>query len=79
MLIKGDLPGDHVRTSIDLVGPGRHWHGAFTALAGWYVHELDVPARALRQAPALPSTGPGLHLHTGISWFGVPACLHADC
>ena len=54
VLIQVGMPGDHVGASIDLVIPEQHWRGALTALADWYVHALDVPARALRYSPALP-------------------------
>jgi O-antigen/teichoic acid export membrane protein len=72
VLVKGDLPDDCVRNDFDLVVAERHWDGTFTALAGWYVHSstywLERTTKALLFAPV----GPALHLHTGISWFGVP-------
>ena len=73
VLIEVDMPGDHVGTSINLVIPEQHWRGALTALADWCAecstYELEHSATAL----LYPSTGPGLQLHTGFSWFGVPA------
>ena len=78
VLIKGGLRGDYVCTGIDLVVSEQDWHSALTALAGWSnlagwsersaVDQLERSTRALFRPP----TGPGLCLHTGLSWFGVP-------
>lgn len=73
VLLEAGPPGDHVAGSIDLVVAEQHWRGALTALADWYVQASTY--RRERSAVALlyPSTGPGLHVHTSLSWFGLPA------
>jgi O-antigen/teichoic acid export membrane protein len=72
VLVKGDLPDDCVRNDFDLVVAERHWDGTFTALAGWYVHSSTYWLERTTKALLFPPVGPALHLHTGISWFGVP-------
>jgi len=72
VLVKGDLPDDCVRNDFDLVVEERHWHGTFTALAGWYVHSSTYWLERTTKALLFPPVGPALHLHTGVSWFGVP-------
>lgn len=73
VLVKVGLPGDHVGASIDLVIPEQHWRGALTALADWSVQSSTYQLEHSATALLYPSTGPGLHLHAGVSWFGVPA------
>ena len=72
MLIKVGLPGDHIDTSINLVIPERDWHRALAALANWHVYSSTYQLERSTTALLYPSDGPGLHLHTGVSWFGVP-------
>jgi hypothetical protein len=72
VLVKGDLPDDCVRNDFDLVVEEQHWAGTFTALAGWYVHSSTYWLERTTKALLFPPVGPALHLHTGISWFGVP-------
>jgi O-antigen/teichoic acid export membrane protein len=72
VLVKGDLPDECVRNDFDLVVEERHWDGTFTALAGWYVHSSTYWLERTTKALLFPPVGPALHLHTGISWFGVP-------
>ena len=72
VLVKGDLPDDCVRNDFDLVVAEEHWDGTFTALAGWYVHSSTYWLERTTKALLFPPVGPALHLHTGISWFGVP-------
>ena len=72
VLIPDGLPGDHVGTSIDLVVPEQHWGNALTALGDWYVHRSTYRLERSITALLYPSAGPGLHLHTSVSWFGVP-------
>jgi len=72
VLFKGDLPDDCVRHDFDLVVEERHWDGTFTALAGWYVHSSTYWLERTTKALLFPPVGPALHLHTGVSWFGVP-------
>ena len=72
MLIQVGLPGDHIDTSIDLVIPERDWRRALSALANWHVHSSTYQLERSTTALLYPSDGPGLRLHTGVSWFGVP-------
>jgi hypothetical protein len=72
MLIKDSMPGDHIASSIDLVVPEQRWRSALTALADWYVDRSTYQLERSATALLYPSAGPGLHLHTGVSWFGVP-------
>ena len=72
VLFKGELPDDCVRNDFDLVVEERHWDGTFTALAGWYVHSSTYWLERTTKALLFPPVGPALHLHTGVSWFGVP-------
>jgi O-antigen/teichoic acid export membrane protein len=78
VLVKGDLPDDCVRNDFDLVVEERHWDGTFTALAGWYVHSSTYWLERTTKALLFPPVGPALHLHTGISWFGVPVVPTED-
>ncbi len=71
VLIKGD-PCDCIRNDFDLVVDRQHWGGTFTALAGWYVHSTTYWLERSTKALLYPPVGPALHLHTGVSWFGVP-------
>jgi O-antigen/teichoic acid export membrane protein len=79
VLFKGDLPDDCVRNDFDLVVEERHWDGTFTALAGWYVHSSTYWLERTTKALLFPPVGPALHLHTGVSWFGVPGCRPRSC
>ena len=73
MLIQVGTPGDHVDTSIDLLVPEQDWRRALAAVADWHVYGSTSRLERSSSALLYPSEGPGLHLHTGISWFGVPA------
>jgi O-antigen/teichoic acid export membrane protein len=73
VLIEVGLAGDQVDANIDLIVPERNWHTALTALADWYVKSSTYQLKHSTMALLYPSTGPGLHLHTSVSWFGVPA------
>jgi O-antigen/teichoic acid export membrane protein len=73
VLIEAGPPGDHVGTSIDMVILEQYWRGALTALADWYVQSSTYQLEHSATALLFPSTGPGLHLHADVSWFGVPA------
>ncbi len=72
MLIEVGKPGDHVDTSIDLVIREQGWSRALAALADWYLYDSTSQLEHSTSALLYPSDGPGLHLHTGISWFGAP-------
>lgn len=72
VLIKADLPGECVHIDFDLVVPEQQWERAITALAGWYVHRSTYWLERSTKAHLYPLVGPALHLHAGVSWFGVP-------
>jgi O-antigen/teichoic acid export membrane protein len=72
VLIPVGQPGDHVGSSIDLIVLQRQWRNAFTALAGWYVQSSIYELEHSTTALLYPSSGPGVHLHTSVSWFGIP-------
>jgi O-antigen/teichoic acid export membrane protein len=73
VLIKGGLRGDYVCTSIDLVVSEQDWPSALTALAGWSGRSAEDQLERSTRALFHPPAGPGLCLHSGLSWFGVPA------
>ncbi len=75
VLVKGELPDDCVRNDFELVVEERHWDGTYTALAGWYVHSSTYWLERTTKALLFPPVGPALHLHTGVSWYGVPVVL----
>jgi hypothetical protein len=70
VLIKADPDGDYVYTNFDLV-VGEQFERAVRVLAGWFTrtsrHPLE-PDKVLLHPPE----GPAAHLHTDVSWFGVP-------
>jgi O-antigen/teichoic acid export membrane protein len=72
VLIESAHSGDHTCTNIDLVVFERDWHHALTALADCHVYRSTYQLEQSTTALLYPSTGPGLHLHTDLSWFGVP-------
>lgn len=69
---------DHVCTSIELVVSEGDWKRAVVLLEESYgdsaVYRLDRSWKAL----LMPSAGPKLQLHTGLSWFGIPALSTDD-
>lgn len=71
VLIKADPNGDYVYTNFDLV-VGEQFERAVRVLAGWFTrtsrHPLE-PDKVLLH----PAEGPAAHLHTDVSWFGIPA------
>lgn len=72
VLIKADLSGDYVYGNFDLVVPTGHWHQAQEALTGWYVHRERYWLERSTKVLLEPATGPAAHLHTAVSWFGIP-------
>ena len=70
VLIKADPDGDYVYTNFDLV-VGDQFERAVRVLAGWFTrtsrHRLE-PDKVLLH----PAEGPAAHLHTDVSWFGIP-------
>jgi len=77
VLIKAELPGMSVSRDFDLVVRERQWEQAIGALSGWYVHREEDRFERSTKARFYPPVGPGVHLHAGVSWFGVPV-LPAD-
>ena len=72
VLIKLGRVSDHVCTSIDLVVSERDWRRAIALLEESYGHASVHRLGHSRRALLTPANGPQLHLHTGLSWFGVP-------
>lgn len=72
MLIESGRPGDRVCTNIDLVVSEQNWHRALVALADYHVYSSTYQFEQSVTAFLYPSVGPGVHLHTDLSWFGVP-------
>jgi O-antigen/teichoic acid export membrane protein len=73
VLIPPGVPGDHVGASIEMIVPEREWRRALTVLADWYEHRSTLRLRNCATAVLHSVAGPELRLHTGVSWFGVPA------
>lgn len=72
VLIKADLAGDYVYGNFDLVVPDGRWEAACDALQGWYVHRSTYWLERSTKVLLEPPRGPAAHLHTAVSWFGVP-------
>lgn len=72
VLIKADLSGDYVYTNFDLVIPTQQWDAAHAALSGWYAHRSRYWLERSTKVLLEPSAGPAAHLHTAVSWFGIP-------
>ncbi|MFG3346139.1 lipopolysaccharide biosynthesis protein [Streptomyces sp. NPDC048018] len=72
VLIKADLSGDYVYGNFDLVVPYGRWEQAQEALAGWYVRRERYWLERSSKVLLDPVSGPAAHLHTAVSWFGVP-------
>lgn len=74
MLIPPGVPGSHAGASIEMVVPERDWHRALTVLSDWYEHGSTSRRGTSTSALLHSAAGPELHLHTSVSWFGVPNC-----
>ncbi|MET8506949.1 lipopolysaccharide biosynthesis protein [Streptomyces sp. NPDC004787] len=72
VLIKADLSGDYVYGNFDLVVPTGCWRQAQRALAGWYVRRESYWLERSTKVLLDPASGPAAHLHTAVSWFGIP-------
>ncbi|MEU8519948.1 hypothetical protein [Streptomyces sp. NBC_01216] len=72
VLIKADLSGDYVYGNFDLVVPYGRWQHAQEVLAGWYVRRERYWLERSSKVLLDPASGPAAHLHTAVSWFGVP-------
>lgn len=72
VLIKADLSGDYVYANFDLVISEHKWDAAHAALSGWYAHRSSYWLERSTKVLLEPSAGPAAHLHTAVSWFGIP-------
>ncbi|MFI9741513.1 lipopolysaccharide biosynthesis protein [Streptomyces sp. NPDC052494] len=72
VLIKADLGGDYVYGNFDLVVPPGRMQAAQTALDGWYVRRTVYWLERTSKVLLEPPNGPAAHLHSAVSWFGVP-------
>ncbi|MFF9804057.1 hypothetical protein ACF1G5_02820 [Streptomyces coeruleorubidus] len=72
VLIKADLAGDYVYGNFDLVVPDGRWEAACDALKGWYVERSTYWLERSTKVLLEPRSGPAAHLHSAVSWFGVP-------
>lgn len=72
VLIKADLAGDYVYGNFDLVVPDGRWEAACDALEGWYDHPSRYWLERSSKVLLEPRRGPAAHLHSSVSWFGVP-------
>lgn len=72
VLIKADLAGDYVYGNFDLVVPVGRWKAACDVLWGWYTHRSTYWLERSTKVLLEPRRGPAAHLHTSVSWFGVP-------
>ncbi|MFF7891650.1 lipopolysaccharide biosynthesis protein [Streptomyces sp. NPDC007907] len=72
VLIKADLAGDYVYGNFDLVVPDGRWEAACNALEGWYLDRSTYWLERSTKVLLEPRSGPAAHLHTAVSWFGVP-------
>jgi O-antigen/teichoic acid export membrane protein len=74
VLIPPGVPGGQAGASIEMVVPERDWRRALTVLSDWYEHRSTSRRGTSTTAALYSAVGPELHLHTSVSWFGVPAC-----
>jgi O-antigen/teichoic acid export membrane protein len=72
VLIKADVQHDYVYGNFDLVVRAEHWPAARAALEDWYVHRSTYWLERSTKLLLEPRSGPSAHLHTAVSWFGVP-------
>jgi hypothetical protein len=71
VLIKADPQGDYVYGDFDLVVRAEEWV-ACAALKDWYVRRSTYWLERSTKLLLEPPSGPSAHLHTAVSWFGVP-------
>ena len=72
VLIEDGVRGNHVCRNIDLIVSKQHWDHALTALLGRHLYSATYQLGQSTTILLYPSIGPGLHLHTDLSWFGTP-------
>lgn len=72
LLIKADAATDHMYGNFDLVVPTGQWRAADAVLSEWgkrrSTHWLERSTTVLLEPPH----GPAAHLHSSVSWFGIP-------
>ncbi|MEU6276993.1 lipopolysaccharide biosynthesis protein [Streptomyces populi] len=72
VLIKADGPGEHVGGDFDLVVPDGRWTAAAQILSGWCVRRERYWLERATKVFLWPPSGPAVHLHASVCWFGVP-------
>ncbi|MEU6915095.1 lipopolysaccharide biosynthesis protein [Streptomyces olindensis] len=72
VLIKRGRENGHACGDFDLVVPDGRWQAACDVLQGWYVDRSTYWLERSTKVLLEPRRGPSVHLHTGVSWFGVP-------
>lgn len=73
VLIKADVPGPNLVGDADVVVPDGRWAAAERALSAWCGGPRDRYWLERRSKVFLrPPSGPEIHLHACVSWFGVP-------
>jgi hypothetical protein len=71
VLIKADPSADCVYPNFDLVVTSGQWPVALHTLQGWAKRRERYWLERSTKELFWPSTGPGAHLHTAVTWFGV--------
>ncbi|AVV45725.1 lipopolysaccharide biosynthesis protein [Streptomyces sp. ID05-04B] len=72
VLVKADVAVGHACGDFDLVVPDGRWQDACDALEGWYSGRSTYWLERSTKVQLAPRRGPSVHLHTAVSWFGVP-------
>jgi hypothetical protein len=72
VLIKADLNSDYVYGNFDLVVRGSDWGATCDALSDWYADTSTYWLERSTKVLLEPPVGPAVHLHSAVSWFGVP-------
>jgi len=77
VLIKADGPAERVGGDFDLVVPDGQWAAAARTLSGWCVRRERYWLERSTKVLLWPPSGPAVHLHASVSWFGVPVLPNA--
>jgi hypothetical protein len=72
VLIKADLNSDYVYGNFDLVVRESDWDATCDALSTWYAYTSRYWLERSTKLLLEPTVGPAVHLHSAVSWFGVP-------
>ncbi|MFF7133784.1 hypothetical protein ACFZBZ_15660 [Streptomyces sp. NPDC008196] len=72
VLIKAHLATHHACGDFDLVVPDGRWQPASDVLESWYVDRSTYWLERSTKVLLKPRHGPSVHLHSAVSWFGVP-------